>query len=79
MFVPAPIDGTFVPYTKRRAAKHKAALFIEGASGRRRSGPRIIPQQTMECLNNPVNAPCGCNPVTRKCLGHCMGHLCVPD
>jgi hypothetical protein len=44
MFVPAPIDYDFVPYTKRAARSRNAELFVDSSGGKGRGGPRVVPQ-----------------------------------
>lgn len=73
MFVPAPIDRDFVPYTKRAVLKHNAGLFVDGVAGRGRGTARVVPQQCpTSCYNLPDGTPCGAN-----CTGSCRGNWCV--
>jgi hypothetical protein len=44
MFVPAPIDHDFVPYTKRAVRKYNAGLFVEGKRGTGGAVPHAVPQ-----------------------------------
>ncbi len=44
MFVPAPIDNNYVPYTKRSVLKRNAGLFVDGSRGRARRAGRVAPQ-----------------------------------
>jgi hypothetical protein len=50
MFVPAPIDKDFVPYTKRPLLKRNVGLFVDGAAGRSRGAPRVMAQQQNPCV-----------------------------
>jgi hypothetical protein len=54
MFVPAPNDKNFVPYTKRPVLPHNAALFIDAGGG----GARVV-LQSMECAGKPAGTRCG--------------------
>jgi hypothetical protein len=76
MFVPAPIDKDFVPYTKRPVLKQNAGLFVDGAAGRGRATPRVVLQQipcTSYCKDKTTDGMrCGPN-----CAGTCFGPTCV--
>jgi hypothetical protein len=52
MFLPAPIDKDFVPYTKRPVLKRNAGLFIYGAA-RGSFGARVVPQRTQAICKYP--------------------------
>jgi hypothetical protein len=69
MFVPSPIDNSYVPYTKRSVLKLNAGLFVDEASGKRRGGPRVMPQQQeANCTTAPPGTICwrgACDPTTR--------------
>jgi hypothetical protein len=77
MFVSAPFDRNFVPYTKRRALRRKEGVFVDaGATGTGR--PRVV-LRSAECVGPsgpmPFGTPCGtlrC-PDGRKQMG-CDGH-----
>jgi hypothetical protein len=58
MFVPAPIDNDFVPYTKRSMMLRNAGLFVDGAATKGRGGSRVVPQQQNPCVGKH-NIPCG--------------------
>jgi hypothetical protein len=82
----APIDNSYVPYTKRPVLKHNAALFVDGTRGRNYGGARVVRQSTCEA-NCTIAAPgtrcwCGpCDPVTRtRPILRCHGNRCIdPD
>jgi hypothetical protein len=60
MFVPAPIDMAFVPYTKRRVLKHNAGLFVDGTGGTGGSASRVAPQfDAGPCFGKKKGARCG--------------------
>jgi hypothetical protein len=59
MFVPAPIDKEFVPYTKRSVLRTNAGLFVDRATGRGRKARRVVQQQVDECSGRPDCYPCG--------------------
>jgi hypothetical protein len=76
MFTPAPIDHSFVPYTKRPKLKRNAGLFVDGRAGKGRGTARVVPQQitcVQHCNPNHTtdNMPCGPN-----CAGTCNGPVC---
>jgi hypothetical protein len=60
MFVPAPIDKDFIPYTKRPVLRRNAALFVDGKAGSSNpiSASRVVPQ-IAECAGKPSGTPCG--------------------
>jgi len=60
MSAPVSIDKDFVPYTKRPVLIRNAGLFVDGATGRGRSVPRVLPQSVWEgdCSKLAPNAPC---------------------
>jgi hypothetical protein len=70
MFVPAPIDRNFKPYTKRHVLKRNAALFVSGTGGNGGGALRVVPQ-SQECMIKGPGAPCGCDPATGICIGTC--------
>lgn len=47
MFIPAPIDRDFVPYTKRPVLKRNAGLFVDGTGGRGRGVSGVVPQSAL--------------------------------
>lgn len=47
MFTPAPMDESFVPYTKRPIRKNNSRLFVNGGKGRSRGAARVVPQMRM--------------------------------
>jgi hypothetical protein len=49
MLIPAPIDKTFVPYTKRLLLKHNASLFVDAGKA---NVPRVVPQ-VKNCSGKP--------------------------
>lgn len=76
MFVPAPIDKDFVPYTKRPVLKRNAGLFVDGGKSKRGSGARVALQQApcvQHCMGRTTDGmQCGAN-----CAGTCQGPTCV--
>jgi hypothetical protein len=67
MFVPAPIDSDFLPYTKRPVLKRNAGLFVDGTA-RRGRGARVVPQN-YQCGPNDIGKACGVN----------NAGICCPD
>jgi hypothetical protein len=76
MFVPAPIDISFVPYTKRRVLKHNAGLFVDGTGGR--GGASLVaPQFQFDpsfCFGKKNGTPCGFTG-----HGHCFRGSCYDE
>ncbi len=59
MFVPAPIDKEYVPYTMRSVQRRNAGRFVDGAVSGARGGPRVVQQQLDECAGKSDCSPCG--------------------
>jgi hypothetical protein len=72
MFVPAPIEKDFVPYTKRSVLRRNAGLFVDGTFGRGRTGSRVVPQQG-QCSNGPADNGKQCGPGG---VGRCLDGQC---
>jgi hypothetical protein len=52
MFVPAPIDHDFVPYTKRAMRGRNSGLFVENSRSAGGNAPRVVPQ-IIGCSGKP--------------------------
>ena len=74
MFVPAPIDKDFVPYTKRRILRRNAGLFVDAGGSRGGGAPRVVPQS--QCAGQPNGTPCGSFPNMFCCDGECKFGPC---
>lgn len=74
MFVPAPIDGKYVPSTKRTALRRNAALFVSSRS-RAVTAARVIPQSA-SCARKKTCTPCAISPDGSQVL-YCLGGECV--
>ena len=70
MFVPAPIDKSFVPYTKRPMLRRNAGLFVDGGAGR----GRVVPQ-VASCARKPDCTPCHRFPDGTQL--YCLNYECV--
>lgn len=68
MFVPAPIDKDFLPYTMRSVLKRNAGLFVDGAAGKNRGGSRVVPQNYQCRSQADYGKPCGANNAGQCCL-----------
>lgn len=69
MFVPAPIDREYVPYTKRRALKRNAGLFVDGSAAS--SGGARVVLQDAQCAGKADGTPCGYYPGMICCGEEC--------
>ena len=76
MFVPAPIDKEYVPYTKRAVVPSNAALFVDSPSPRRGATSRAVPQQSSECAVLGSGSPCG---MVYTSNGQKYRRTCTPD
>jgi hypothetical protein len=75
MFVPAPIDKNFVPYTKRPVLRRNAGLFVDATVAEGSGAPRVVPQ-VISCAGKPDCTPCHRFPDGTQlyCLnGECVG------
>lgn len=59
MYVPGPIDKSYVPHTKRPVLRGTAALFVDPSSRRTGSASLVVPQQSSECAVLPQGSRCG--------------------
>jgi hypothetical protein len=75
MFVPAPIDKDFVPYTKRPVLQRNTGLFIRATARRGRGVSRVVPQAG-ECAGKPDGTPCGPLFNGRRLMS-CVDGVCV--
>lgn len=71
MSMPAPIDLSFVPYTKRPMLRRNAGLFVDARRGRGRGAKSRVVPQTPECAGRPNGTPCGNDPDMFCCFGEC--------
>jgi hypothetical protein len=71
MFVPAPIESDFVPYTHRPVLRRNAALFVKGRRRGGRSSPRVVPQNS-ECAGKRNGTECGYYAGMYCCDGECI-------
>jgi hypothetical protein len=62
MFVPAPIDRNYIPYTKRPVLPRNQGLFVDATGGGRRGAPFVVPQlvaqHEADCSTLPQGAIC---------------------
>jgi hypothetical protein len=82
MFVPVPLDNSYVPYTKRSVLRCNAGLFVDGAPGKGRGGPRVVPQrQEADCTRSPPDTICwrgACDPASRmQPVLRCQNYRCT--
>jgi len=57
MFVPVPVDNSFLPYTKRVVRKRNAGLFVD-AGGSGASNGNVV-AQSADCFGKEPGTPCG--------------------
>lgn len=70
MFIPAPIESDFVPYTKRPVLKRNTALFVKSNRSGGGGSPRVVPQNS-ECAGASNGTKCGSYPGMSCCDGEC--------
>jgi hypothetical protein len=59
MFVPAPIERNYVPYTKRPVLRRNAGLFVDPSAAGRQGGASRVILQSSDCAGQPVGTQCG--------------------
>jgi hypothetical protein len=75
MFVPAPIDKSFVPYSNRSVLRRNAALIIDAGGGGKGGGTSRVVLQS-ECAGKRFGTDCGAAlcPDGQTSMFACDGH-----